>query len=136
MRKNLYTKTINDIKISENAVNSAIENIYSKQSNDNIIDIKKSKNKKVNKVIAASLVAAMLVSGGRYTFIPARLPTSPSASASSFLCTAPCSRQSPCREAHHAPLFPRGRSRSSLSRCCTAFRRTGTYSCHCRTDTD
>ena len=47
MRKNLYTKTINDIKISENAVNSAIENIYSKQSNDNIIDIKKSKNKKV-----------------------------------------------------------------------------------------
>ena len=63
MRKNLYTKTINDIKISENAVNSAIENIYSKQSNDNIIDIKKSKNKKVNKVIAASLVAAMLVSG-------------------------------------------------------------------------
>ena len=46
MRKNLYTKTINDIKISENAVNSAIENIYSKQSNDNIIDIKK--NKKVN----------------------------------------------------------------------------------------
>lgn len=25
-------------------------------------------------------------------FIPARLPTSPSASASSFLCTAPCSR--------------------------------------------
>ena len=33
MRKNLYTKTINDIKISENAVNSAIENIYSKQSN-------------------------------------------------------------------------------------------------------
>ena len=50
MRKNLYTKTINDIKISENAVNSAIENIYSKQSNDNIIDIKKSKNKKVNKV--------------------------------------------------------------------------------------
>ena len=29
MRKNLYTKTINDIKISENAVNSAIENIYS-----------------------------------------------------------------------------------------------------------
>ena len=66
MRKNLYTKTINDIKISENAVNSAIENIYSKQSNDNIIDIKKSKNKKVNKVIAASLVAAMLVSGGAF----------------------------------------------------------------------
>ena len=49
MRKNLYTKTINDIKISENAVNSAIENIYSKQSNDNIIDIKKSKNKKVKR---------------------------------------------------------------------------------------
>ena len=45
MRKNLYTKTINDIKISENAVNSAIENIYSKQSNDNIIDIKKVKIK-------------------------------------------------------------------------------------------
>ena len=66
MRKNLYTKTINDIKICENAVNSAIENIYSKQSNDNIIDIKKSKNKKVNKVIAASLVAAMLVSGGAF----------------------------------------------------------------------
>lgn len=66
MRKNLYTKTINDIKISENAVNSAIENIYSKQSYDNIIDIKKSKNKKVNKVIAASLVAAMLVSGGAF----------------------------------------------------------------------
>ena len=66
MRKNLYTKTINDIKICENAVNSAIENIYSKQSNDNIIEIKKSKNKKVNKVIAASLVAAMLVSGGAF----------------------------------------------------------------------
>ena len=69
MRKNLYTKTINDIKISENAVNSAIENIYSKQSNDNIIDIKKSKNKKVNKVIAASLVAAMLVSGGEFNVL-------------------------------------------------------------------
>ena len=55
MRKNLYTKTINDIKICENAVNSAIENIYSKQSNDNIIDIKKSKNKKVNKVIGEEL---------------------------------------------------------------------------------
>ena len=67
MRKNLYTKTINDIKISENAVNSAIENIYSKQSNDNIIDIKK--NKKVNKVIAASLVAAMLVSGGEFNVL-------------------------------------------------------------------
>ena len=66
MRKNLYTKTINDIKISENAVNSAIENIY---SNDNIIDIKKSKNKKVNKVIAASLVAAMLVSGGEFNVL-------------------------------------------------------------------
>ena len=69
MRKNLYTKTINDIKISENAVNSAIENIYSKQSNDNIIDIKNSKNKKVNKVIAASLVAAMLVSGGEFNVL-------------------------------------------------------------------
>ena len=69
MRKNLYTKTINDIKISENAVNSAIENIYSKQRNDNIIDIKKSKNKKVNKVIAASLVAAMLVSGGEFNVL-------------------------------------------------------------------
>ena len=69
MRKNLYTKTINDIKISENAVNSAIENIYSKLSNDNIIDIKKSKNKKVNKVIAASLVAAMLVSGGEFNVL-------------------------------------------------------------------
>ena len=67
MRKNLYTKTINDIKICENAVNSAIENIYSKQSNDNIIDIKK--NKKVNKVIAASLVAAMLVSGGEFNVL-------------------------------------------------------------------
>ena len=67
MRKNLYTKTINDIKISENAVNSAIENIYSKQSNDNIIDIKK--NKKVNKVIAAPLVAAMLVSGGEFNVL-------------------------------------------------------------------
>ena len=69
MRKNLYTKTINDIKICENAVNSAIENIYSKQSNDNIIYIKKSKNKKVNKVIAASLVAAMLVSGGEFNVL-------------------------------------------------------------------
>jgi len=69
MRKNLYTKTINDIKICENAVNSAIENIYSKQSNDNIIDIKKSKNKKVNKVIAAPLVAAMLVSGGEFNVL-------------------------------------------------------------------
>lgn len=73
MRKNLYTKTINDIKISENAVNSAIENIYSKQSNDNIIDIKKSKNKKVNKVIAASLVAAMLVSGGAFALFSSLL---------------------------------------------------------------
>ena len=59
MRKNLYTKTINDIKISENAVNSAIENIYSKQSNDNIIDIKKSKNKKVNKIKCLFIVTWM-----------------------------------------------------------------------------
>ncbi len=66
MRKNLYTKTLDEIKISDEAVNSAIEKLYSKQNNDNVIDIKKSKKRVANKVIAASLVAAMLVSGGAF----------------------------------------------------------------------
>ena len=46
MRKNLYTKTINDIKISENAVNSAIENIYSKQRMTTLLTLRKVKIKK------------------------------------------------------------------------------------------
>lgn len=69
MRKNLYTKTLDEIKISDEAVNSAIEKLYSKQNNDNVIDIKKSKKRVANKVIAASLVAAMLVSGGAFSLL-------------------------------------------------------------------
>ena len=64
MRKNLYTKTLDEIKISENAVDTAVEKLYGKQNNDNVIDINKLKKKTANKIVAASLVAAMFISGG------------------------------------------------------------------------
>lgn len=64
MRKNLYTKTLDEIKISENAVDTAVEKLYGKQKSDNVIDINKLKKKTANKIVAASLVAAMFISGG------------------------------------------------------------------------
>lgn len=69
MRKNLYTKTLDEIKISENAVDTAVEKLYGKQNNDNVIDINKLKKKTANKIVAASLVAAMFISGGAFALL-------------------------------------------------------------------
>ncbi len=68
MDKNLYTKAVDEIKVSDKAVKNAIATVKENERSQKVLDMKTySKNHKLTKVAAAAVAAALVLSCGAYT---------------------------------------------------------------------